>query len=55
MKNIFKTFSKVKFNSDKRSLDVILAARRAARETRVDPQGTKWGISLSESRYRTLI
>lgn len=44
MKNIFKALSNVKFDTDRRSHDVILAARQAARESAINPQAAKWTI-----------
>ncbi|ADD42632.1 hypothetical protein [Stackebrandtia nassauensis] len=55
MKNIFKTLTNVRFQTDRRSHDVILAARRTAWEARVDAQSGKWGVHIGETPYRTLI
>lgn len=54
MKNIFKTLTTVTFDSHRRSHDTILSARRRARESRIDPQAHKWGVSLDEAHYRSV-
>lgn len=51
MKNIFKALSNVKSGTDRRSHDVILAARQAARQSAIDPQAVKWTVPSASATW----
>jgi hypothetical protein len=48
MKNIFKAFTAVTPDRSRNSHDVMIEARRFARQTRIAPDYTRWSTSQSK-------
>jgi hypothetical protein len=53
MMNIFKTSKNANSFEDRHSHDVILAAKRAAREAVIDREAAKWRIPLRDGSWPT--